>query len=499
MNQRIGIRSYVLSALVFAVAGCSHGSRDQPVVVTHVPPPGHDAAEHGFAAEPVALSARAIPPKLVVDGDVSEWGLDPKRNAVVVGIDDKKVVLAITWAHAIRPVLTVALASPAPALPEIGWSQRGGTTHALTDEACTFEQIPLIEAGWQNGARHPPEVAKACQDILARYDKMGVAYRERFIRRLRIAGDGVALLDGTGASLALSGAVVRAKDSSAEVELPLTALPETNQAPLVTLLAGAAFGELPEALRIPPQAPHPSIDTPIKQDPAWRELELEHPVGFGVNPDVLALVFEEPTGVLNGGLMSQISYAPARPSEITLMTVPDVQVPPSKSSPNVPGAIDGPTAPNRPALSHQEEKLLTTIESFGNVTVGSAMGMLVTVVGGKLVAHDYFGRPEATQRRGDDLHLFQLDTGGFNWSFGYAPPAWHAVAIKPDGKIVVIADEGVDYPGMFDAWEGEPKPFHDPDWKRFGLSGKRKGKPKKVTWQWDEKAARYVVSVVPKQ
>jgi hypothetical protein len=335
--------------------------------------------------------------------------------------------------------------------------------------------------------------------VLGRYQKTSADYRERFIRRLRIDGASVSLVDGAGASAVIAGAVVRSQATSAEVELPLTALPDTSQAPLASLLAGAIFGELPAGLRTPPSQGHPSIENKAAIDAAWKKLELETPVGFGDHPDLLAATFENATSVMNGGIMSQLSYSPARPETISSMTVPDVAVAQSKVVPKVPGAIAGPTGPDRPALAHSESPLFTPLDTFDKVTIGLANGALVTLVAGKLVAQDWFGKPEATHRREPDLHLFRFEPGGYNQFIGHYPAKWHAIAIKPDGKIVPIADEGVDFPGMYDAWDSPPRTFHSPDWTSFGMRGKRGGKPRTVTWQWDAAKSAYVSSVVPIQ
>lgn len=503
MSHRERINLSTLSALAAIAVGCSGGASERPAAVLPGPslspaPPPVASAPRDFAGEPIALSAVNLPDNVVVDGSISEWGLDAKRNIVAIGISKTKVVLAIAWAEPERPIVTLALANLVPMLPEIGWSQRGGTTHELTAEGCEFEQIPLIEAGWTNGRRQPPEVTRACKEVLARYEKASAGYRERFIRRLRIDTAGVSLLDGAGASAPLAGAVVRSQATSAEVELPLTALPDINQAPLVFILAGAVFGELPEGLRTPPSQGHPSSEEKPALDAAWTRLELKTPVGFGDHPDILALVFEDPSGVMNGGVMSQISYAPARPETFSIMTVPDVAVAQSKVVPKVPGAIGGPTGPDRPALYQEESPLFTPVDTFGKVTIVLARGSLVTLVGNKIVAEESFGQPEATHRRGEDLHFFKFRPGGYNPMVGFYPAQWSAVAIKPDGKIVPIADEGVDMPGMSDAWDTAPKTFNSPDWTSFGLRGQRGGKPKTVTWQWDATKSHYVSSVVPK-
>ncbi len=491
-----------LSLITSLTAACSQSTPEAQAVPTSqlsAPTPTAEptASTRSHAGEAIALSARALPAKWTFDGSIADWSVDPKRNVVVVGIDSKKVVLAIAWAEDKPPVLSLALASPVPMLPSIGWSQRGGSTHELTPETCQFEQIPLIEAGWDNGRAHPPEVVEACLGILARYEKQTLEYRERFIRRLRVEGSTVSLVDGAGHASPFAGAIVKVQATSAEVELPLTALPDLTQAPLASLSAAAVFGEAPDTMRQAPLQPHPSSDEKPPPTPGWTRLELAAPIAFGPQPDVLAAVFVDASGVMNGGIMSQLSYSPAKPEVLSTISVPDVAVAPSKVVPKVAGAIGGPTAPDRPALLLEDEPLFETLETHGKVTVGRARGTLMTIVGGKLVAQGYVARPEAMQRRGDDLHLFQFDAGGFNWYSGFQPPTWRAAGIKPDGKIVEIADEGPDYPGMHDAWDDDPKTFHGPEWTTFGMRGRRHGKPRSITWQWDPGAARYVVSVVP--
>lgn len=494
---------------VLALAGGCAGTppTPQPVPVSHEPTTQVDPGPaRSYAGEAIALSARELPKKYLLDGSITEWGVEPNRNVVAIGVDATRLVLAIGWAGAKPPSLSIAIATPVPMIPDIGWSQRGGTTHELTRETCQFEQIPLIEAGWDDGRPQPPEVAKACLDILARYEKQSLEYRERFIRRLRIDDQGVALVDAAGVATPIPGASMKspapvfgkeAREPSLEVELPLTALPDLAQAPLAYLFSAAAFGPPTDAMQTPPEAPYPGSDEPPKPSPGWTRLELSTPVAFGGHPDILASVFKDASGVLNGGVMSEISYAPATPDTITMISVPDVMVAPSKVKPTQPGAIGGPTGPDRPALLLSNEALLETLETHGKLTIARARGSIITLLDGKLVAESYLSRPDAIQQRGEELHLFQYDEGGPNYVYGYQPPAWQAAAVKPDGTIAEIAEEGPDFPGAWDAWDGIPKSFHNADWTSFGIRGKRHGKPRSATWQWDAATKHYVLTVVP--
>ena len=183
---------------------------------------------------------------------------------------------------------------------------------------------------------------KACLAVLARYERQGDEYRERFVRRLRVEGEAVALVDARGARAAFAGAKTKSHGSSAEIELPLSALPELNQAPLSYLLGVAVLGELSEALRAVPRAEHPSSGEAPTLAEGWARLELATPVGFGPQPALLAAAFAEPASVMNGGLMAQRSYAPHEPGTIRVVSVPDVAVADGGPAPNVPGAIGAP-------------------------------------------------------------------------------------------------------------------------------------------------------------
>lgn len=495
------LRSLVRALAMSGLMGCSASPPSERPALTLPTPASSGAAPQAAsrAAVPVAIALRALPEKLALDGDVEEWGLDAKTPGVAVGVDRERVVVALSWGQAAPSVLSLALANPAPALPSIGWSQRGGTTHELSAESCEYEQVPLVEAGWSNGERHPPEVQKACLAVLARYERQGDEYRERFVRRLRVEGEAVALVDARGARAAFAGAKTKARGSSAEIELPLSALPELNQAPLSYLLGVAVLGELSEALRAVPRAEHPSYGETPPLAEGWARLELATPVGFGPQPALLAAAFAEPASVMNGGLMAQRSYAPHEPGTIRVVSVPDVAVADGGPAPNVPGAIGAPTAPDRPALSIDEEPLSVPLHSFGEVSVVLSLGSVVTLRGDRVVSETGFSTPDDIYRRGADLHLFLYDPGGYDWAYGFSPPAWRVLAIKPDGSTEEVADEGVDFPGMHDAWDDAPKTFHDPTWLRFGMSGKRKGGPKLVAWKWEPAKARYVVSVTPPQ
>lgn len=478
-----------IGACLFSVAlGCSSAAGPSPSLTASVPTPSPEP-DIPHAREPISLRAIALPQGARVDGDLAEWGTAPGRNELVIGVGRETLVLAIGWADPKRPEVYAALASSAPSVPDIGWSERGGGTHPLTEMRCELEQIPLVEGMWRDGKQQPPEVVKACLEVLGRHQKMSAAYRDRFIRRLKLGAEGASRIDATGTTEPIPNAKVAASMNGVEIQLPLSALPELAQAPLASLFVGASFGALPEGLRMPPDE--------IEPDPAWKALSLDAPVGFGPRASLLEALFKEPAYPPN---LERLSYAPDKPERLHFIAPSEVAVAPVKSDGTIPGAIGGATALDRPAVYEEERPLFTKLDSFGDVEIGSTSAkreLLVTFVGGRLVATDPFARPQASIRRGDDLHLIRLDAGGFSWSVGfYQPPAWQVRAIHLDGTIEDIAGPG-DMAGVWSAWDGEPKSFSDKDWQRFGLRGKRNGKPKTVTWQWSPKEGRYDAKITP--
>ena len=155
--------------------------------------------------------------------------------------------------------------------------------------------------------------------------------------------------------------------------------------------------------------------------------------------------------------------------------------------------------PDRPTVTQREEPLAEPVTRLGDVEVVLSYGSIATLRAGKLVTMSSFSKPDATTKRGPSLHLFRYAEGGFNWLMGHYPPAWSVAAVRPDGSVEEVADEGVDPPGFPNAWDDPPQTFHAPDWTSFGMRGQRRGKPKTVTWRWSAAQGRYTVEAQPPQ
>ncbi len=423
---------------------------------------------------PFTITAAAMPQRLAVDGNLQEWG-DGKRapRVVFVAVDEKKLALAASWPEAAKGSVAIAISTTIPEVPEIGWTQRGGSTHELTDETCQFEQIALAEANWKNGDAHPPEVVEQCRAVMKRHAEFTARFRERFVRRFRLSASGIEALDAAGKASPINGATHRATADGVEVELPLSAMPRIAQAPLESLEIAVAEGKLPSGL-LPPTA---------DERQGWTEVKLQQAVAFAPHGALRAQIAVAAPLVVN-------SYDPGKP-EIVHSVSHAAETP-----------LGGKGAPDRAVVVESEETIFTKTDEHGDVVIGVARAAghyIATYRGGQLVAVEGFPDVRGTKKVGDDLHLFGYDEGGFTWAVGtYVPPRWRVLAVAKDGKLTEIADEGVDWVGMWNAWDNEPKPYFDRDFAQFGIRGKRGKRPKTVTWKWDEKERKYVSDVTPR-
>lgn len=433
-----------------------------------------------------AFSSPAMPTKLAIDGKLDEWPFANGTNAFV-SVDSSKLVIAIAWdTPPASEGISVALAARSTPYPTIGWVQRAGFTHDLTAETCEFQQIPLIEAGWDNGPRNPPEVAAACKRLLARHEKSAAAYREHFVRRYRITNAAIESLD-TESPAWLADAKVVSGPKGVEVELPLAAMPELAEAPLAKLFVASAEGALPTLT-----APGP-IDFEGKPTgrEGWTELSLEKPATFGKLHPLLALAFPVEDVEQSGGgyRLYAGSYHPSKPETLREIGVDEVSTKPTGPAPKRDGVIGPPTPPDRPSTNESESALFTTWRTFGEVEVGFSRGNLVTLLKGAFVASDYMGRPDGVRQFEKDVHLFAFSPGDHNLLAGWQYPRWSVLVLQPDGTLLAdrLDEEGTP---RWDNWD-PGKSFNDKEWTTFGIEGLVEKKKTKVSWSWDPAARKY--------
>jgi hypothetical protein len=439
---------------------------------------------------PPLVTATPTPPGV---GD-DDWTISAPKPPASLKIDGARLVLAATWAAAPTRGVVVALGEPVPPYPEIGWQQRGGSTHELTDAACERQQVPMIEGGWMDGERHPPEVVAVCRAILARHKERAELYTSRFVRQLRITQE-VVKAEGPRADPAwVAGAKVASGAGGVEVELPLAALPELTHAPLTRLLVAAATNDLSPSVEPPVRRYHMGRPAPFT---GWSTLTFDEPVGFGPRAALLAKVFEGPSEEPLSFGMYLSSYHPADAERVRTVSIDEVAGEPVGPAPPSPGVIGPPTTMDRPSTTERHEPLLQPYRTFGKVAIGLTIGQqLVTYVGDELVGVHPFGKPVSSREVAGELHFFSYDPPGFNpYSGGWMQPTWRAVGIKPDGTIVPdLAEPSPDDGGWNAGWDSDPKTFADRDHVRFGVRGTRSGKPRSVVWKWNAKSGRYEAS-----
>jgi hypothetical protein len=476
-----------LVAALLALAACHAAMatttpKAAPLGRRSAAPKTHAAVEPS-ADGPFGVVGVDVPAHLVVDGRLDEWParVDSGRR-VFVAVTADALVLAADLPPAGHGVW-LALAAPVPRVPDVGWIERGGSTHELNDERCQFEQVSGPEGSWDVGKKQPPEFVDACRALIQRHQDFVATFQARFVRRFALGANGVKALDAAGTEQSINGMVVSATSSgSVEARLPLTAMPLLAQAPLVSLFAVAA-AERPAQEVVPPSEGN---------ELGWTAVKLPTPVGFGEHAELLAAMFAD-FGSGMPWLTGQIAFHPAEPETIEVV---------HDAGPDGTAGPRGPQAPERPVVVMEKRALYTPLDELGDVKIGIARAhteLVVTHRGGKLVASAPMGDVRAVKRRGDELHLFSYSRNGFAMTVGtYVPPRWDVVAVKKDGSIdEEKADEGVDTMGIWDAWDADPEPFSDPDFQRFGIRGKRHKRPKTVTWQWNEKDGKYTSGVVP--
>lgn len=484
-------------------------------IVRLAPPPaaGSSAAGASEPAEPDAVSVTALPPppKLSIDGDLTEWGsLLPPRDAdtsgpapeertsggreprgplpsgpnprgaashAAVSITSDTLLIAAELSGDAREGIWLGLGSPAPELAPIGMFGRGGY---VMPPSCEFEVY--VEAGEVvQGNPNPPEVVAACKELIARHEKLLVTHEARFSRLFRIDREGVRRVhaDGTLSRIEAAKHALKAgpKGASVEISLPLAAMPRLAAAPLEWLRLVAR----PAAAAAKPP------ELPLEQ---WVWVKLPAPVSFEPLGELRARTF----ALLRGKTFfpSGVSYHPSDPLHVESVS----------------------HAGDAMSLKAQEETLYTKARSFGDVEIGdvSARGRFLAIFHkGKLSEliplepELNLDRAGPTELRGmierdGELHVFWFTPKFYSYDVAFVEPVWSVLAVAPDGSVrgdVLDSDiEGV-------RWEEDASAFQSKELDTFGIRGtthfpegwggdyQEKLTGKEITWRWDSKARKY--------
>ena len=504
------LRQASITLLLLLAGACTPPPPPRPPPVEITPAPA-STTPPGVPADPTLVSVTAVnpPPKLVIDGDLAEWGslLPPREpaeppspeklpslaqqdpevplpsgpnpgNAVshlAFALSNQAVLIAAELGEPARAGIWLGIGSMSPAVPPIGIWSRGGFVMELD---CDFDQIYFNEGHFDTGPAKPPEVVAACHALKERQVTFVAEHRARFTRLLKIDPEGVRELksDGTLAAIAGARAMFKAgpKGASVEIALPLAAMPRLVDAPLRTLhlVARAATTAKPEL-------------TP-KQ---WVWVQFPDPVTVEPLGEIRARAVQLLIG--NTYHPAGLSYHPADPLHVQTLRYP-----------GDPSSVDP-----------SEETLYEKLATVGDVEVGkvTAFGTWLAILKkGHLIGSyrddddemPFDAFPPAERKgiitRDGSLHVISYSAPANSEGVGPRSASWSAFVIAPDGTSH-HALGAVDLPSMWN----DLTEFASPDLATFGLRGSTNnpGKPYEfvdkavdleITYHWDPARKEYL-------
>lgn len=212
-------------------------------------PSASSSAAVADAADPAAITVTtiAVPSRLALDGDPSEWGAltilpavrdkqAPQRagpSHVAVALTPKSVFVVGAIAGGAKSGFSFALQFGAPGFPEVGLAQRGGGMMPIGE--CT-EEIP--------GFTLPIE---ECKEVRATWERFVAAETARYTRVLRVDANGVTS-EGDLVMKAIASGTFKSKATADgftfEAELPLAVLPRATEAPIGSIGLAASVTPL---------------------------------------------------------------------------------------------------------------------------------------------------------------------------------------------------------------------------------------------------------------
>jgi hypothetical protein len=460
----------------------------------------------------VGVVAARPPAKLLLDGDLAEWGplptpaeppasgADPDEDPdlphdkpaplvpnppdapsrLALALTGESVLLAGELSGPASEGLWVGIAAGAGQLPRLGqWFGRMGFVPLDCAQHPTVTEPDADGSQGYGFEPNPPETVAACKAQKAQDAAAKAAHEKRFARLFRLDAAGLSAVGEGGLLAPVPGARVawkRGERSTVEVSFPIAALPRVAEAPLahLRLFARAA-----------------SSSTPPRHDAGvW--LDLPEPVHF------------EPQAALRAH-----AFARANPESPNFFWQP-------RGLSYQPGddgrRIEVMDSPGCDARATREIPLYERRHAFGDVEIGDVVaphgepcdtlldprtailhkGQLVTVL-------EPHGQLRGAVERGGALHLVRVEVA--DW--GALPAVFQVLAVAPDGahrEVTVERFPAVERTGDEPRWE-QIAEHASPDLATFGFRAVRvhapvKGRPParegvELGWRWDEKRGLY--------
>lgn len=424
-----------------------------------------------------SVVAAEVPAKLVIDGDLGEWGSSsesspapkkegggeaaaPSNDHLAIALGPSGATIAAEVTAEMGDGFVMSLALDPPDVPSIGYMMRGGGVMPL----------PCMMDDEQSASDEMAE----CKALVAAHEKFSDAYLARFRAHYRVDRQGISILTG-GAWTPVAGAKVaarpRGKGFSLEASLPSKSLPRTVQAPVERL-----------------QARMDSLDgtkVPVPQMEEWSPLLLPEPVGFEPHADLRALVFAAAHEREIYGKAFSISYQPG--DDLDLEDV------------NYQGGTT--------QVGSEHEILYSKQATLGDLEVGYAYrgtphggGEWVTVIAlvkGKPVGHVFMaGTAQGIVERDGELHIFthllQTNDSGPGESHD-----WSVVAVDKEGH---FNEDVMDPLQGIMGWM-TAIPLSSADFSMFSIDGTtlttndEPGTNLEALWKYDKKKRRYVLKM----
>jgi len=482
-----------LSLLVASACGSTVPPLAPPPIV--LPPSSASPAVPLRDPTLVSVAAVRAPAQLTLDGDLREWGsllppeprkpeAAPRKNAppeapppnprdasshVAVALTGEGALIAVDFGEAAGEGIWLGLGARPPELPELGqfFGRMGFVPFNCDQHPIVTEEEPGGDQGYSFEANAPESVA-ACEAETARLAAFIAQLQSRFARLFKIDRDGIHEVSPGGQLAAVEGAKAVVKPgphgATAEISLPLAALPRLADAPLLALRLVARAATTP--------AP------PVLGPALWVPLDLPEPVSF------------EPHGALRAGILGRAIETTERTRGLTSFEEPQGL----SFQPGDPLHVEIVDSPGCASLVPRTAPLYQKEASFGDVEIGDAPApqgwgcapgsgrSLVISRAGKLVALvDPLGEPRHTLERDGEVHVF-----------GWSGSRWNVVAVSADGRHRDALDVKLD--GKEGPQSGITA-FAAATFATFGLRGVNARDRVEVTWRWDPARKMYTSKV----